>query len=248
MNLNLKTGSVNLKLIKRNNMDKNYKYSPFLRGDTVYHPVYGEGVVAEADGLHHEYKIDYLRDRLRRTSNDDNIAFLSFTPYEINSNWERPWEPKDGDIVFESGRIIIINNAKSLTFHALTYPPLEALIIDGVDNDYYNGGIHKGLSFRPATPEEAQKLFDALEKEGWKWNVEKKELEKIPEPLKEGDLGIAWDKDLPQDAIVARYARGEDRDYQPSYICRVRGENLWFTNAVKFESMEQFEKIRRGEI
>lgn len=65
-------------------------------------------------------------------------------------------------------------------------------------------------------------------------------LEPYTEELKEGDLAIFWDYDK-GGAIISLYDKKGHRYHYDS-----RG--IYWKNAIKFESKEQFEKILRGEI
>lgn len=91
---------------------------------------------------------------------------------------------KDGDIYFcKTYRAIKIGIFKSLYedhnevyisnyvhYHANASTPY----LDYSNDDWVDGGI-----YRPATNEEKQKLFSAIEKEGKHWNAEKKVIEDI---------------------------------------------------------------------
>ena len=69
------------------------------------------------------------------------------------------------------------------------------------------------------------------------------EAEDIPEKLKKGDLAIFWDFDKAS-AFVGEYNlfHGESS----SYPHRDNRGNVW-ANAIKFESVEQFKKLLKGE-
>lgn len=92
---------------------------------------------------------------------------------------------KDGDIYFcKTYRAIKIGIFKSLYeehnevyisnyvyYHANAYTPY----LNYSDDDWVDGGI-----YRPATEEEKQQLFSALEKEGKRWNPVTKQIEDLP--------------------------------------------------------------------
>lgn len=84
-------------------------------------------------------------------------------------------EPKPGDIVFEDGRIMIVKIYPN-SYHAMFYPKYGKLFINGL-----YGIPFTSARFRPATPEEAQPLWDALKKAGKRWNPETMEVEDVPE-------------------------------------------------------------------
>lgn len=92
---------------------------------------------------------------------------------------------KDGDIYFcKTYRAIKIGIFKSLYeehnevyisnyvyYHANAYTPY----LNYSDDDWVDGGI-----YRPATEEEKQQLFSALEKKGKRWNPVTKQIEDLP--------------------------------------------------------------------
>lgn len=104
---------------------------------------------------------------------------------------------KEGDFVYENGRIIIVEKYPSF-YKAIIYPPHDPKV-------YYNGkyGLNlSSLSFRFATEEEKQLLLDTLEKDGKQWNSEKLRIEDIPQrkfkpgdkvKLKDGLLDKRWE-------------------------------------------------------
>lgn len=82
---------------------------------------------------------------------------------------------KEGDIVFEDGRIMIIKKHPNL-YRALIHGSPDYLHVDG---SY--GVPFTSAAFRLATAEEAQLLFDALKKAGKRWNQETLQVEDVPE-------------------------------------------------------------------
>lgn len=82
---------------------------------------------------------------------------------------------EDGDVVFEDGRIMIFKSLPN-NYHAIFYPR-------GSNKPFFNwkyGVNFTSPTFRFATGEEKQQLFDALAKEGKRWNAEEKCIEDIP--------------------------------------------------------------------
>jgi MoaA/NifB/PqqE/SkfB family radical SAM enzyme len=145
---------------------------------------------------------------------------------------------KDGDfVVNEAGSILIFRKKDEdrIYDHAL-FNNVSGLSITQL--------IPSGSPImRHATEEEKQKLLDALEKEGKRWNAEKLCVEDIPEKPKRGDLAIFWDSNKGS-AMIGKY------DYfigDFTFPHRDHRGDVW-KNAIKFESKEQFEKLIRGEI
>jgi uncharacterized protein YodC (DUF2158 family) len=68
-------------------------------------------------------------------------------------------------------------------------------------------------------------------------------LEPYVEELKEGDIAIFWDLDKGR-ALIGKYNRFHE---DSSYPHRDNRNNIW-VNAIKFESVEQYKKLLKGEI
>ena len=83
---------------------------------------------------------------------------------------------KEGDFIYEDGRIIIVHKYPHF-YKALISPPHDTKVLY---NSRY-GLPFSFPSFRFATEEEKQFLLDALEKDGKKWNAEKLCIEDIPQ-------------------------------------------------------------------
>lgn len=90
---------------------------------------------------------------------------------------EKKWEPKDGEVikVFLSGasgdNVIAIFENKYGNNVATGLTTERKLRISNI-------GIHKEDVKVPATPSEAQLLFDKLAEAGYRWNAEEKKVEK----------------------------------------------------------------------
>lgn len=96
---------------------------------------------------------------------------------------EEKYEPKDGDIAYSEGWIIIVKNInfqKKVYYHASITLEDRKLLLPK-DELVYMGYLSE--IERPATPEEQQILFDALSKEGKRWNSEKKCIEDIEQDI-----------------------------------------------------------------
>lgn len=99
---------------------------------------------------------------------------------------EEVWLPKDGDFyAVDNG-----NGTSSISIYNGNYiPNFENLVPFYCGVDRYGtlriNVPNKGFGFghyyeiRPATEAEKQRLLDALAKEGYRWNPDKKELEKL---------------------------------------------------------------------
>lgn len=161
-------------------MKKTFKNHPFKVGDRVYHPVYGWQEVIEvfSDSL---VAVNDLGAKLIFRTPE----ILSFTEYEINSNWERPF--KDGDIIKITTTcfgdvaylIAILNRSKIGCGNEAINHYVGLNFIKKIS--YNSFGYHptEGDTISLATEAEKQELFDALAKKGKRWNAEKKVIEDI---------------------------------------------------------------------
>ena len=71
------------------------------------------------------------------------------------------------------------------------------------------------------------------------------EAEDIPEGLKKGDLAIFWQFDKTQAAVRLFDDEQGDVFQAPFYVDNI---GHWWSNAIKFESKEQYERLIKGEI
>ena len=100
---------------------------------------------------------------------------------------EEKWQPKDGDFYAADNE----DGTSSPAIYNGNYTPNFAslvpfycgisdegkLVINSPQKRFGFGECHE---IRPATEEEKQRLLDALAKNGYRWNPEKKELERLP--------------------------------------------------------------------
>ena len=82
------------------------------------------------------------------------------------------WEPKDGDVIAFGTRGIGIFKA----YDSIGHEEYATYVNELHFNE--NGWVNDNMS--PATEEEKQLLFDALAKEGKRWNAEEKRIEDLP--------------------------------------------------------------------
>lgn len=143
---------------------------------------------------------------------------------------KREYKPQDGDICFaETGawgqRFIIIYNNDSYSLA-----------------DFYGSGwkLKKDVSWRYslirlATDEERQKLFDAMAKEGKRWNAEKKVVEDIkPEDDEAADV-----QKMISDALKGYIPKGDIEGFPVEVIAKMLERQYERTGAV---SVSVFEK------
>lgn len=97
----------------------------------------------------------------------DNFVIVTFEP--------KKWEPKDGDVcVSNKGTIFIFdgNGSYKTSLHCALFKAGYIAYSGALSGDDITG-------YRYATEEEKQRLFDALAKEGKRWNAEEKRIEDL---------------------------------------------------------------------
>ena len=102
--------------------------------------------------------------------------------FEVAVEFKDKYVPKDGDIVCDPvsccGVVAICagtNKAGGIKTHA-AYMMHE----DIIDASFSEDGLCETDTCRPATEAEKQRLFDALAKQGKRWNAEKRCVEDLP--------------------------------------------------------------------
>lgn len=96
----------------------------------------------------------------------------------LDERQKAEWQPQDGDICYAESR----TGYKDVFIYKAGYRKTEyyassaSITLGAVISD------ENIITLRPATEEEKHKLFDALAKQGKRWNAEKKVVEDIPKP------------------------------------------------------------------
>lgn len=94
----------------------------------------------------------------------------------VTVNLEQKYVPKDGDVVCCMS-IIAIYAGTNESGGIMTYAALHEQRLQTVISER---GWGYTKNFSPATEAEKQRLFDALAKNGKRWNAEKKQIEDLP--------------------------------------------------------------------
>lgn len=147
----------------------------------------GDFVAVDSDGRCVCYTVDELFHKGYR------LVLTDIEQQIIEERKKSEWKPQDGDIIaFGYKAIGIFRNFEQSGFHS-DYVTLS------LDNLFFNEDGWVFDKLRPATEEEKQRLFDAMAKEGKRWNAEKKVVEDIPKPyeFKKGEpvlVRIFYDK------------------------------------------------------
>lgn len=108
---------------------------------------------------------------------DDGKAAIRYEKPEVNV--EEKFQPKDGDIIAFGKNLY---NLAVGIFHRFddgdyTHEDYVTLSCNGI---HFNEGDWFTENMRPATVEDKQRLFNALAKEGKRWNADKKCIEDLP--------------------------------------------------------------------
>lgn len=121
-----------------------------------------------------EIKIEAPKGKVIQQEETDNGIVVRFVD---------EWIPKDGDIVYSEGWVVIVKNInfqKKVRYHATISLEDREL---GLPEDEFGYAGYLSEIERPATPEEQQILFDALKEKGKRWNSEKKCIEDIEQDI-----------------------------------------------------------------
>lgn len=94
----------------------------------------------------------------------------------VTVNLEQKYVPKDGDVVSDNYAVAIYAGTNE-TGGIMTYVALHE---QRLQTEVCKVGWGYTRNYRPATEAEKQRLFDALAKEGKRWNAEKKCVEDLP--------------------------------------------------------------------
>ena len=143
---------------------------------------------------------------------DENAKCIIFP--KGKTSWEgfiTPYKFNDGDIVAKNnGNCIGITSGG----HIYSYIPTYCVLRNNSNFKLYFGGKELWKFDRLATEEERQKLFDAIKEIGYKWNAEKRTLEKLVESkFKVGDWIIS--SELGTACIIGV---NDSNEYQLEYI------------------------------
>ena len=110
--------------------------------------------------MEQKFKIQVPDGCSAKIEQQDGFLVVVFEPKE--------WKPKDGDIIMFGGGQSYSDDG---TFSA-------HIVYSGKLIPFKPGWINRNM--RPATDDEKQRLFDALAKEGKRWNPETKQIEDLP--------------------------------------------------------------------
>lgn len=124
--------------------------------------------------MEQNFKIAVPEGCTARIEQQNGFLVVTFEP--------KKYEPKDGDVYVTNDDGIGIYNSNRKHPEGVI-PCYLGLTKEGVLNiwtEQYTWGFGREDTMRPATEEEKQRLFDALAKEGKRWNAEEKRIEDLP--------------------------------------------------------------------
>ena len=160
--------------------------------------------------------------------------------------------PENSKVSIENGVIIIESNEPKFKRGDILECELFGTIVifdtynaDGSINLIYNNAFlldnydWSAKNWKHASEQSKQLLFDHLKSKGKRWNYEKMVVEDV---LKVGDLVICWDGEDYKSAGIYEYT-GMTED-----SINYNTNQVYWEHAVKFESIEQYKKILKGEI
>lgn len=175
----------------------------------------GEFVAAEIIGMCRCYTCQELfKDGYR-------LVLTDIEQQIIEERKKAEWKPQDGDICFvrtSAGNcFIFIKKDSEVEEEIYNYASFDTnghyLFLTKVTCVCCKKDIRE---LRPATDEEKRMLFDAMAKEGKRWNAEKKVVEDIPKPyeFKKGEPVLV--RDVPEGKwLLSAFVRYNQIDYRP---------------------------------
>ena len=156
---------------------------------------------------------------------ENGFLVVTFEPKE--------WKPKDGDVYVTNDDGIGIYNANRDHPEGVIpcYLGLTKEDVLNIWTEQYTWGFGREDTMRPATEEEKQRLFDALAKEGKRWNAEEKRIEDLPRwRAKMGDFYFCIEEML---GIGCHAETMDDID------------NSFYTSGNYFKTREAAEKVAK---
>lgn len=125
------------------------------------------------------------------------------------------WCPEDGDICY-----LKANNTHVFVFKSFRYNKTGASCYVSLSGNYliYNAFITNLEDIRPATEEERKKLFDAMAKEGKRWNAEKKVVENMRWRAKKGEIYYALTLSCDVDTVIETGKLDDNRYNSGNYF------------------------------
>lgn len=178
---------------------------------------------------------------------NENSCIIDGVEY-VKKEQKEQLTPKDGEVwCVETGSkwIIIVKywGDSIRDYCAYSYSTGNLFFGENANNDKLCNNYDVANAYIP-TLEEIELLHSKLAENGKRWNAEKKCLEDLPKPLKEGDLAIFWDLDR-SGAIIAKYEYTHSPENLP-----IKSNKSWhqtnrgvYQNAIPFESIEQYKQF-----
>lgn len=108
---------------------------------------------------------------------DDGTAVARYEKPEVNV--EEKFQPKDGDIIAFGMNPYNLSVGIFHRFDDGDYAHEDYVTLSS-NGIHFNEGNWITENMRPATVADKQRLFNALAKEGKRWNAEKKQIEDLP--------------------------------------------------------------------
>ena len=203
-------------------------YRDWQVGDTVHYPNGDNDIVIFRSGELVVLADDFTEENRDVTAvntcsqlfdrREGRLVLTDIEQQIIEERKEKKYEPQDGDICYVEDTygycsIFIYKNGFDRTNYYASLDSdkrcLTLLFTTGgyvVDNS-------KITVLRPATEEEKQKLFDAMAKQGKRWNAEKKVVEDIPKPheFRKGEPVLARDYDNELWALYAYHEQAGNK-------------------------------------
>lgn len=144
-------------------------------------------------------------------------------------------EFKDGDILYSNlvgNEVFIAKIEEKGILHSYAYMDIynKVLNIDKDETFDISGCIYNG-NIRLATDSEKQQLFDALAKEGKRWNPDTKQIEDLPKKCEFKPMDWCLMRDKKETWKLCQFSFFDDGDYEAPY--NAVGGN-WFDECIPY--------------
>lgn len=174
---------------------------------------------------------------------DGECTFFPSKDQRDWSKWQRPFV--DGDIVFYNDTIAIFKEWGDETlFRTYVAKGLNCEDLIGINTPLFGKSIRKEIRF--ATEKEKEKLFKAIQENGYKWNAETKTLEKLIVPkFKVGDKVVKKGCSIP--VLISEINDGNYYSITENSIgsFKIKEQNNWELVPNKFDpkTLKPFDKV-----
>lgn len=209
-------------------MDKDYRKHPFRDGDEVYHPIHGKvklKFISDEDSPFPVIQL-LLGEVELCTLKYSDILVLSFTPYNLNADWRRPVQLKNGDY-FKFVDSYDENTGEPIFVEGIfngTNKKKDKILFYALEQDgevEYRSWISGPSNLYPS---DGKSITEKMKLDNNRWNKKTLSFEAYFSP---NDIVVVYNDDAPENAIMLRY----------------ESLGVPFDNIIKAESIEDLKNV-----